>query len=119
MGEKGQQDQRTAEIVSTPDSRNGDSNGGRSLRGQGGIEQALQQHPPNAHAHATRINDVWSTGESGHNANSCNGHAKSESKVELAQQLLDHLLGQYFKKSDTFRALLFAARRSDVTTDVV
>ena len=119
MGEKGPQDQRTAEIVSTPDSRNGDSNGGRSLRGQGGIEQALQQHPPNAHAHATCINDVWSTRESGHNANSCNGQAKSESKVELAQQLLDHLLGQYFKKSDTFRALLFAARRSDVTTDVV
>lgn len=43
----------------------------------------------------------------------------NENKIELAQQLLDHLLGQYFKKSGTFRALTSAAIRADVPTDVV
>jgi hypothetical protein len=43
----------------------------------------------------------------------------TESKMELAQQLLDHLLGQYFKKSGTFRALVSSAGRTDIPTDVV
>jgi len=43
----------------------------------------------------------------------------NDNKIELAQQLLDHLLGQYFKKSGTFRALASAATRTDVPTDVV
>ena len=43
----------------------------------------------------------------------------NEKKIELAQQLLDHLLGQYFKKSGTFRALASAAIRADAPTDVV
>jgi hypothetical protein len=43
----------------------------------------------------------------------------TESKMELAQQLLDHLLGQYFKKSDTFRALVSSVGRTDIPTDVV
>jgi hypothetical protein len=38
---------------------------------------------------------------------------KSDSKQELAQQLLDHLLGQYFRKSAVFRAFVSMASRSD------
>lgn len=48
-----------------------------------------------------------------------NGGGSSNNKNALAQQLLDHLLGQYYKKSEKFRALLSAASCEGTTTDVV
>ena len=48
-----------------------------------------------------------------------NSEQNAESKMELAQQLLDHLLGQYFKKSDTFGSLVAAASNAQAPANIV
>jgi len=88
---------------------------GSNLGNTGDILGVGPLHSSQLQSSSSNVNAVSAVGPT----RESNNGGSSNNKNALAQQLLDHLLGQYYKKSKKFRALLSAASCEGTTTDVV